>query len=128
MPSKKKKKSKLIPGRTLLEIKTPRKTSRRKVIGAHRPSFQGLSLSGDKGRGGIIYEMWLESGTKITVETTVAISDGAHRVAKLTSTPFGAAHAKVLRKLKTDLNRTHLQEGRYDEGKSPSSVLKRWIS
>jgi len=59
----------------------------------------------------------LENGTKVTVETTVTISDGVHRVAKLTTTPSGAVDAKALRKLKTDLNRTHYQEGRYDEGK-----------
>jgi hypothetical protein len=76
----------------------------------------GLSLSGDKGWGGIIYEIWLENGTKVAVETTVTISDGVHRVAKLTTTPSGAVDAKTLRKLKTDLNRTHYQEGRYDEG------------
>ena len=51
------------------------------------------------------------------METTVTISDGVHRVAKLTTTPSGAVEAKTLRKLKTDLNRTHYQEGRYDEGK-----------
>jgi hypothetical protein len=115
MLSKKKKKSKLIPGQTLLGIKTPRKS--RKVTAAHHPSFQGLSLSGDRGQGGIIYEIWLPNGTKITVETTITISDGVHRVAKLTSTPVDAVDAKALGKIKRDLNRTHRSEGRYDDGK-----------
>jgi hypothetical protein len=115
MPSKKKKAAKLIPGQALLGIKTPRKS--KKVIAAHHPSFEGSTLIGDRGKGGIIYEMCLLNDTKITVETTITISDGVHRVAKLTSSPVGAVDAKALRKLKRDLNRTHSNEGKYNPEK-----------
>jgi hypothetical protein len=104
MPSKKKKKSKVIPGQALLGIKA---LKTQKSDWCSSPVFPGVVAQWRQRMGWNHLRNLVGNGTKVTVEITVTISDGVHRAAKLTTTPSGAVDAKTLRKLKTDLNRTH---------------------